>query len=73
MSPQIVVDEQIDYDKVTALLKRWITAEQIGYEVGHKGLSDERIIVPTPMEFYSTGSFLRETLPLNKGGEGGCG
>ena len=44
MSPQIVVDEQIDYDKVTALLKNWITAEQIGYEVGHKGLSDERII-----------------------------
>ena len=44
MSPQIVVDEQIYYDKVTALLKRWVTAEQIGYEVGHKGLSDERII-----------------------------
>jgi hypothetical protein len=43
MSPQVVVDEQIDYDKVTALLKRWITAEQIGYEVGHKGFSDERI------------------------------
>ena len=43
MSPQIVVDEQIDHGKVTVPLKRWITAEQIGYEVGHKGFSDEQI------------------------------
>jgi hypothetical protein len=43
MSPQIVVDEQINHGKVTVPLKRWITAEQIGYEVGHKGLPDEQI------------------------------
>ncbi len=44
-SPQIVVDEHMAYDEVTGLLKNWITAEQIGFELRRaKGISDEQII-----------------------------
>lgn len=39
MSPQIVVDEQINYDKVTAILKRLITAEQIGTTISNSWLT----------------------------------
>jgi hypothetical protein len=38
-----VVDEHLDYWKVTRVIARWITAEQIGYELGHKSLTDENI------------------------------
>jgi hypothetical protein len=45
MSPQIVVDEHLHHEKVTKALENWITAEQIGVELGgFKGRSDERII-----------------------------
>jgi len=43
VSPQIVVDEHLDYWKVTRVIARWIKAEQIGYELGHKSMSDENI------------------------------
>lgn len=42
--PQIIVDEHIRHRGVTDVLQGWITAEQIGFEVGYKGLSDEQII-----------------------------
>jgi len=45
MSPLIVVDEHLHHGKVTEALTDWITAEQIGVELGElKGRSDERII-----------------------------
>jgi len=38
-----MVDEHLDYWKVTRVIARWIKAEQIGYELGHKSLADENI------------------------------
>jgi len=43
LSPQIAVDEHLDHWVVTRPIARWISTEQIGYELGRKSLSDEHI------------------------------
>lgn len=40
---QILIDENMDR-KVLALLQSWITAGQIGHEVGRSGMQDEELI-----------------------------
>lgn len=43
MSSQIVVDEHLDHWTVTRVIARWISAEQIGFELGRKSLPDDNI------------------------------
>ena len=43
MSPQLVVDEHLDYWKVTQAIARWMSAAQIGFEIGRKSLPDDNI------------------------------
>ena len=43
--PLIVVDEHLGHRDVTEPLRRFVTAQQIGFELSHaRGLSDEQII-----------------------------
>jgi len=43
LSPQLVVDEHLDYWKVTQVIARWMSAAQIGFEIGRKSLPDDNI------------------------------
>jgi len=43
LSPQLLIDEHLDYWKVTQIIGRWISAEQIGFEFGQKSLPDDNI------------------------------
>lgn len=50
---QILIDENMDR-KVLALLQSWITAGQIGHEVGRLGMPDEELIPRLLLEVKRT-------------------
>ena len=54
---QIIVDENMPR-RFTLMLRPWVSAGQIGYEVGRKGIQDDEIIPRILLEVKRT-TFLR--------------
>lgn len=43
MSPLLIVDEHLDYWKVTQVISRWMSVSQIGFQFGRKSMPDDNI------------------------------